>query len=226
MFCPICGRSIDSQARFCGGCGSVAAQVGTNVLPIANPQLVTIRPRRGKGILKKVLLITASLFVVLCVTLFAIGLMYNSTPEGKAAVAEREKKDVEKSAQDKESESKRQSDEAQQETARIVEMKKNALSAAELQRIYERNEVSADARFKGNTVVVRGRVGRIAKDILDTPYITLDEPELDLGSVQCFFKESEESRLAALSPGQDIYVRGTVDGKMMNVLLKNCTVLD
>jgi hypothetical protein len=111
------------------------------------------------------------------------------------------------------------------EAQKVMEMKRSAISATELQSAYENNEVNADAQFKDKEVVVAGRVGRIAKDILDNPYITLGDSESNLGSVQCFFAESDEPLLATLSPGQRVYVRGRVDGKLMNVVVKDCSIL-
>jgi len=39
------------------------------------------------------------------------------------------------------------------------------------------------------------------------------------------FAKSAEADLSYLSPGDQVYIRGTVQGKMMNVLLKDSEIL-
>jgi tRNA(Ile2) C34 agmatinyltransferase TiaS len=104
--------------------------------------------------------------------------------------------------------------------------KQNAISSTNLAALYNRNEISADAANKGHIVVVKGTVDRIAKDILDKPYITLRRIEGQITAVQCSFTKADEPRLALLSPGDKIYVKGSVKGKMINVLMDHCKVLD
>jgi hypothetical protein len=164
---------------------------------------------------KKVLLVGASLFVALVI----VGVAHQTTPEGKAATAVREKEESAERTQRQEDTVKRQQEE-------FAQLKKNAVSAATLQAAYEQNEVSADNEYKGKVVVVHGRVGTIAKDIIDTSYVILDAGESSIGSIQCFFDDSSNARLAKLSPGQSVYIKGTVNGKMMNVLLKDCIILE
>ncbi len=89
---------------------------------------------------------------------------------------------------------------------------------------YQQNELAADQSYKGRQLLVRGKVGKIGKDILDTPYVTIDEEEYGFGAVQAFFSESDVPQLAQLRKGQMIEVTGTCDGLMMNVLLRRSKV--
>jgi hypothetical protein len=87
--------------------------------------------------------------------------------------------------------------------------------------------VNADNEYKGKVVVAQGRVGTIGKNLIDTPYVTLDEDQLGIGSVQCFFNDSSNSQLAKLRPGQSLFIKGTVDGKtLITVEISDCTILD
>jgi len=86
---------------------------------------------------------------------------------------------------------------------------------------YKENEVKADQDFKGRRLLVAGKIGKIGKDMLDTPYITMDEEEYGLRSVQAFFSNSDLPKLAELRPGQIVKVTGTCDGLMISVILKH-----
>jgi len=96
----------------------------------------------------------------------------------------------------------------EQKAQKVASLKKNAVSADALAFVYKENEVKADSDFKGHRLVLKGKIGKIAKDFFDTPYVTLDELEFGFGSVQCMFKKTDEPILATLIPGQTIYVSG------------------
>lgn len=97
--------------------------------------------------------------------------------------------------------------------------------AAKIVQEYEANEIAADQVYKGRRVFVIGEVGDVKKDILDTPYITLDEEEFHFRAVQAFFPEAMLPELARLQKGQLIGVVGVCDGLMMNVIIKKCQLV-
>lgn len=96
-----------------------------------------------------------------------------------------------------------------------------SLSATGLFKAYKANEVAADLKYKGQRISVFGTIESIGKDILDTPYVSLETGEF--GSVQCMFPKSSESVLASLSKGKQITIKGTCAGKLMNVILRDCS---
>jgi hypothetical protein len=87
---------------------------------------------------------------------------------------------------------------------------------------YERNEIAADQAFKGKPFDIKGVVESVAKDILDTPYVTMDRE--GFRSVQAMFPRRSANALMDLRPGQRILVRCKVDGLMMNVLASDCVL--
>ena len=97
------------------------------------------------------------------------------------------------------------------------------LSADQLYREYESNEVAADEKYKGKIVIVSGKIQDIGKDIMDEPYIVIGG-EGFLDGVQCSFAKSQESSIARLSKGQNVKVKGEVSGKMGNVQIKNSSL--
>jgi hypothetical protein len=98
-----------------------------------------------------------------------------------------------------------------------------ASTAEELYTAYSENEVAADMQYKGKIGLVHGVVQDIGKDFLDNAYIVIGGEGL-LNGVQCLFQKSEEARMAALSKGQTVTVKGKVDGKFGNVVLRRCTI--
>jgi len=97
------------------------------------------------------------------------------------------------------------------------------LSANQLYREYESNEVAADAKYKGKIVIVYGTIVDIGKDIMDDAYIVIGG-EGFLDGVQCTFTKGEQSSVARLSKGMQVRVKGEVAGKMGNVLVNKCSL--
>jgi glucan phosphoethanolaminetransferase (alkaline phosphatase superfamily) len=100
------------------------------------------------------------------------------------------------------------------------------VTAAKIIADYKANEVSADAIYKGKLVEISGTVDAIAKDITDTPYITLSSGDpYAFEKVQCMFSNDQESELASISKGQLITLQGRVSGKLMNIVVENCKIV-
>ncbi len=97
------------------------------------------------------------------------------------------------------------------------------LSANQLYREYDSNEVAADAKYKGKVVVVSGSIQDIGKDIMDEAYIVIGGGGF-LDGVQCTFTKGEQSSISRLSKGQQVRVKGEVAGKMGNVLVNKCSL--
>ncbi len=112
---------------------------------------------------------------------------------------------------------------SEQETQQVKSSEpESSLTAPQLYADYDANEVAADNRYKGKVVVVNGIVEDIGKDLLDNAYIMLFSGDMMFG-VQCFFAESEEHSFGSLSKGQQVSIKGRVEGKLGNVLLKGCS---
>ena len=95
-------------------------------------------------------------------------------------------------------------------------------SAAELYAAYDANELDADARFKGRLLRVSGTVTSIGKEILGAPYLTLGVGE-QMAHVQCVFSRQDTASLAALRKGMKVTITCKCAGKLLNVILKDCT---
>lgn len=100
------------------------------------------------------------------------------------------------------------------------------VDAMQLYNDYQRNEVSADEKYKGKTLLVTGVVGGINKDYADKAYIKLSTDNMFM-SVMARLQAGEVSRASQLSKGQWVVVEcvghGMVAGSPM---LSKCVITD
>jgi len=110
------------------------------------------------------------------------------------------------------------------ERQKEIETRENqTVFAKDLYYTYQQNEVSADNNFKDKWFYVEGAVDDIKKDFMDDIYVTLKTGEI-IGSVQCFLDNADVA--SQLHKGQRITVYGKCSGLMMNVLMKDCKVVE
>lgn len=90
---------------------------------------------------------------------------------------------------------------------------------------YKDNEVRADANYKGKVIKISGKVDDIKKDILNSPYVTVGTgKQFEIPQVQCMLRKDASGAAMQLSKGADVTVIGKVDGLMMNVLVRDCSI--
>jgi hypothetical protein len=98
-----------------------------------------------------------------------------------------------------------------------------AITAEALEREYDNNVVAADAKFKGRTVDVTGKVARVARNKPGKLTIELDS---EAGPpIECDFAAKDgQAQLGALAAGDTVVVRGTCRGRPDGVVaLASCT---
>jgi hypothetical protein len=96
---------------------------------------------------------------------------------------------------------------------------------AELLKDYKGNELRGDAKYKGKRVRIVGQAGEIKHDLTSSIFLTVSTgARLETPEAQCFFGNEYAERLASFSPGQPVLVNCTVQGLMMNVLMKDCSL--
>jgi hypothetical protein len=98
------------------------------------------------------------------------------------------------------------------------------ITATALYAAYEENAIRADNRYKGEQLIVVGQITDFGKEILGKPYVTL-ATGAPYQSVQAVFPRDAAVRLGRLSKGQIIAVQCECSGKLMNVLLSDCTLV-
>lgn len=97
-----------------------------------------------------------------------------------------------------------------------------SVTAAEMWDAFEKNELSANKKFKGKDVKVTGTVDSIG-EILGQQYVTLQGDEY-FGSVQCMANTDKDVEfLSNVSKGDTITASGVCDGKSFNVSIRKCS---
>lgn len=112
---------------------------------------------------------------------------------------------------------------AAEKAAAIEERKKNTITAADLFYNYDQNEVKADEIFKDKTFYVTGVVATIAKDVLNDAYVTLETNNM-VFKVQCILKDEKVG--TQLNKGDKVTFYGVCKGKMMNILMHECELVE
>jgi acetylornithine/succinyldiaminopimelate/putrescine aminotransferase len=87
----------------------------------------------------------------------------------------------------------------------------------QLRQDYKANEVAADERYKGRTLLITGTVAEIVKDFLGYPVVRLHIP-LSYERIQANFPKTATG-LAQLSKGQTVTLRCRGLGLMLSVLI-------
>jgi len=97
------------------------------------------------------------------------------------------------------------------------------VSAPGLWAEYDANEIAADAKYKGQVVVVTGVVARIRKGSKDFSYASLRTRSYGrdcyASNVHCYFSDRDLRLLAGLREGMQVNITGRVVGFALGTVL-------
>jgi hypothetical protein len=98
-----------------------------------------------------------------------------------------------------------------------------AVTARHLYRDYRKNEISADAKYKGKTLAVTGVVASINRDFANSPYLLLETG--DFLRIRANLQESETRKAGVISIGDSVTVICEGDGMMIGMpVLSDCMI--
>jgi hypothetical protein len=107
--------------------------------------------------------------------------------------------------------------------ARMNELTRNAISAAQLREAYDENELAVERRYKGKRLDLWGYVLFVGRDIRGQAAITLSsERGGGGGNVICYFKNrAYDSKIATLRKSDAVRVNGEYSGTLL-LILQDC----
>lgn len=90
---------------------------------------------------------------------------------------------------------------------------------------FEQDEPAANAKYLDNVVEVSGILEEIGFNTDDIPVYTLKAENAMIGGISATLESTEEHN-ANLQPGDEVIVKCRCTGKLMDVVLVNCSVLN
>ena len=87
---------------------------------------------------------------------------------------------------------------------------------------YEQDEKGANAKYLGKVVEVTGVVSEKTKDEKGKVSITLAGP--DLAGIGCDFERNAAEKVSTLNVGDQVKIKGTCTGVLMDVVMVDCVV--
>lgn len=90
---------------------------------------------------------------------------------------------------------------------------------------FEQDEPAANAKYLDNVVEVSGILEEIGFNTDDIPVYTLKAENAMIGGISATLESTEEHN-ADLQPGDGVIVKCRCTGKLMDVVLVNCSVLN
>ncbi len=102
------------------------------------------------------------------------------------------------------------------------------ITVEEVDSAFKADSAAAEEQFANKTLAVTGIVGRVAaNDIIDNPCIVLTSADKTVQrNVLCVFDKKYGSELDRLTKEQRVTVRGKYDGCAINILMRDCVLVD
>jgi len=223
MYCQKCGNEIDEKAVACPHCGNVLApskkpmSSGIVILLLFLFFPVGLYLMWAKTNWSKV----AKIIVTVVIALVAVASLAESETDTP------QKDPITPSASQSQKETIGNQEKETTGSTMAVDPYADAIviTADDLFAAYDTNEVAADKQYKGKVLKITGTIQDIGKDILDDTYITLDTGDF-IYSIQCYFKNNQLDAVAALAKDQEVTLIGTCNGQTLNVVIKNCVIIE
>lgn len=99
-----------------------------------------------------------------------------------------------------------------------------SLSAAALVADFNKDETAATKKYVDHILAVKGTVTSVKTDSSGQSTVFLDSGDM-LSAVTCSFYAEETPSLAAVQKGQQVTVKGKCTGKLMDVVLNKCSII-
>ncbi len=96
------------------------------------------------------------------------------------------------------------------------------VSAVDLHKEYDKNEVAADEKYKNKKLRVTGKINEISKNFVDDVVLQLESGEAFL-TVHATMKDSEKKKAAKLDKGEEVTLECKGKGRLLSsAMLDDC----
>ncbi len=98
------------------------------------------------------------------------------------------------------------------------------ITTTDLYNAYQNNAVSAEEKYQGKYLELKGTVNMIDKDLLGSKYVALKTTNM-FNFIQCIIADSEKEKISGLNKGQTVTLQGKVRGQVLgNIILDVCKI--
>jgi hypothetical protein len=99
------------------------------------------------------------------------------------------------------------------------------ISAEQLSSAYAADEAAADKLYKGNLLIVTGKVNSVNKNLMGVYFVKLSGGGIEAWEIQCIFDERSASQVEQLQKNDAVTIKGICDGYYMSIKMKDCMLV-
>ena len=99
------------------------------------------------------------------------------------------------------------------------------LTAAELVADFNKDETAANLKYLDKVMHVKGKVAEIKLDVTTGQATVILDGGDPMAAVTCSFYNEEAGAVKALFQGTEVIIKGKCTGKLMDVVLNQCSIV-
>jgi hypothetical protein len=112
-----------------------------------------------------------------------------------------------------------------QEPADVRQLKADIqVSASELVAAFSADENAANTQYLDKVIDVTGNVASVSVDSSGAATVFLETGD-PMSAVTCSFYKEEAASVSALTPGREVTIKGICTGKLSDVVLNRCSLI-
>jgi len=99
------------------------------------------------------------------------------------------------------------------------------LTASELVADYNKDETAANLKYLDKVIHVKGKVAEVKLDVTTGQATVILDSGDPMAAVTCSFYNEEAEAVKALSQGTEVVIKGKCTGKLLDVVLNQCSIV-
>lgn len=210
MYCIHCGKELPENSKFCNHCGGAQTTTSnvqkTQTESVQKPHPVKSLPKEKDSKQNKGCSRVVYILAVIIGLAIAIGVFGNDESETKPK-------------------------ESQVSTTQATTEAPIEISAKNLIKAYQENEINASNNYKGKYLKVTGYVDDVGQSdnifLSDSYYIYIDDGnDYNFNDIRCSLNDESIEKAASFKPGDKIVIIGRCEGfSITSVDMYDCTII-